>query len=344
MKQRIKPVIPMLITAWLVACVSVLTPVCAMGLSSINFANNGSCCVTNGVTGNPVRAEDGFQAALFYAPIGFAVSAFLQNGPAVPVGKPVPGIFAGGTRLTDSAIAPGNFVQVQVRAWPAAFPTYQDAVSMGAAVGSSAVMVVTTGDSGTQPLVPPPSLTAGGLQGFTINGFWQLPPTTTNLVLTTPLNTPVTIDIATVFSAITENDGDVLSIIAVDSQSAHAGAIAANASTLTYTPPINFQGNDIFSVRFSDGLGGFAAVPITILVSGGITPATNQISIDSMNGHTVISFGGTPDQNYVIQYAPTVSGPWTDLSGKLAVGANFVMGYNDLHPVSTTRFYRVITK
>src|SRR5947207_183920 len=111
--------------ALLVGCVLVLSPVCASAQSSINFANNSTCQVINGTTGNPVRAEHGFQAALFYAPLGASPSEFSQTGAAVPVGKPVPGIFAGGTRLTDTAIAPGTAIQVQVRAWPAAFATYQ---------------------------------------------------------------------------------------------------------------------------------------------------------------------------------------------------------------------------
>lgn len=326
------------------ACVLTLLSVCGMAQSSINFANNSGCRVINGNTGDPARAEDGFQAALFYAPLGAPVSSFVQSGDAAPVGKPVPGIFAGGTRLTDSAIAPGDAVQVQVRAWPAAFATYQDAVNMGAAVGSSSVVIVTTGDAGAQPSLPPPSLTVAGLQGFTINGFWQLPPKTTNVVVTTPVNTPVTIDMSTINAAISETDGDVLSIFAIDSQSVHNGGIATTAATLIFTPAVNFQGTDTFSVRFSDGLGGFAAVPILVLVSGGITPTAQQISINSVSGHTVIAFGGVPGGNYVIQYAPTLNGPWSDLSGSLTLGANCIMGYNDQHTVSPTRFYRVITK
>lgn len=343
MKQRTKSeaLISTLIAA--LVCVLVLSPARSMAQSSINFANNSICLITNGTTGNPVRVEDGFQAALFCAPTVSPPSTMSQIGAAAPVGKPVPGIFAGGTRLT-TAIAPGSLVQVQVRVWPAAFATYDDAVNMGAAVGFSSIMFMTTGDAGAQPSVPPPSMTTAGLQGFTTFGIWQSPPTTTNIVLTTPVNTPVTIDMATINAAISETDGDNLSIFAIDSQSAHNGAIATSAAALIYTPAANFQGTDTFFVRFTDSVGGFAAVPISMLVSGNITPTTQEISINSVSGHTVLAFGGTPGANYVIQSAPTLVGPWTDLSGSLSLGANCIMGYNDQHPDSGARFYRVVTK
>jgi hypothetical protein len=321
----------------------VLSSACAMGQSSINFANNNNCRIINGTTGIPVRAEDGFQAALFCAPVVAPPSSMSQVGPVAAVGKPVPGIFAGGTRVTTD-IPAGTEVQVQVRAWPAAFATYQDAVNMGAAVGVSSIITMTTGDAGAQPSTPPPSLTVAGLQGFTTVGLWQKPPTTTNIVLTTPVNTPITIDLATVFAAVSETDGDVVSICAIDAQSACNGVIATTASTLIYTPAANFQGADSFSVRFTDGVGGFAAVPVLVLVSGGVTPTAQQISINCVTGHTVISFGGTPDGNYVIQSAPALTGPWADLSGSLSLGVTGIMGYNDQHTASTMRFYRVIKK
>jgi hypothetical protein len=326
----------------LLVCVLVVSSVCAEGQSPINFANNNACQVTNGITGNPVRAEDGFQAGLFYAPLGFPFSAFSQSGTAVPIGKPVPGIFAGGTRLTDAGIPAGSSVQVQVRAWPSIFATYQDAINSGAAAGLSSIMVVATGDAGTQPLMPPPSLTVEGLQGFTIYGPWDSSPVTTNIVLATLVNTPLSIDDATIFAATSDPDGDEISIYSVDVNSAHNGSIAEGESTIVYSPGTNFQGNDTFSVRVSDGRGGFAAVPVSVLVSGGETPALNQLSIDLLDGHTVISFGGMPGENYVIQYAATVDGPWTNLSGLLTVGANYAMGYNDRHPPTAARFYRAV--
>ncbi|MGZ4962316.1 MAG: cadherin-like domain-containing protein [Limisphaerales bacterium] len=332
------------ITPALIAACLVVLAVCVEGQSSINFANNSGCQIINGITGNPVGAQDGFQAALFYAPLGFPAPAFSQSGPAVIVGKPVPGIFAGGTRLTDTGIAPGDSVQVQVRAWPAAFATYQDAVNSGAAVGLSSILVITTGDAGAQPLVPPPSLTVDGLQGFTINGLWDHPPLTTNIVLTTPANTPLSIDTATIFAATSDPDGDNVSIYSVDTNSAHNGSIAESGATIIYTPSTNFQGNDTFSVRVTDGRGGFAAVPVSVLVSGSWTPVVNELSINCVNGHTAISFAGAPGENYVIQYGATVNGPWTDLSGSLTIGANLTMGYNDRNPPATSRFYRVVTK
>lgn len=323
-------------------CVLLVSPLCARAQSSINFANNSACRVTHGVTGNPVRAEDGFQAALFYAPSGTPASAFLQSGSAVPVGKPVPGIFAGGTRLTDSGISGGTSVQVQVRVWPSAFATYQDAVNSGAAIGLSSSITVTTGDAGTQPLIPPPSLTVAGFQGFTISGSWDKPPLTTSVVLATLVNTSLSIDAATILAATSDPDGDNVSVYSADLNSTNNGSIAQSGSTIIYSPATNFQGNDTFSVRVADGRGGFAAVPVLVLVSDGWTPGPNELSINLVNAHTVISFGGTLGENYVIQFAPTVNGPWSDLSGPLTAGGNSAMAYNDQQPLTAARFYRVI--
>ena len=48
-----------------------------------------------------------------------------------------------------------------------------------------------------------------------------------------------------------------------------------------------------------------------------------------------------PGATYVVQSAPTVAGPWTNLSGPIVAAANGVVQYTDTtFPMPPTRYYR----
>ena len=147
---------------------------------TINFGNHSSSLVTNGLTSQPAAAADNVKAALYWAPLGS--DTFVQLGDAAPVGTPLPGLFAGGTRTTGSAAPGGSDAKFQVRAWGGGFTTYEEALlHAGVLIGQSAIITRRTGNPLASPPSPPGSLISvndGGLSGFTLtpNGNGGLPP------------------------------------------------------------------------------------------------------------------------------------------------------------------------
>jgi uncharacterized repeat protein (TIGR01451 family) len=156
-------VLPLLAAGWLSVDAGV-----AQTNGTVNFANNNSSLLTNGLTGMPATVTDGIQAALYWAQAGSNV--FSQIGAATNVGVPLPGTFAGGTRVAPST--PGGVTaQFQVRAWGGGYDTYEHAVAAGNAVlGQSSILQVLTGNPAGGPPTPPASLIAAGLHGFTVTG------------------------------------------------------------------------------------------------------------------------------------------------------------------------------
>jgi len=135
-------------------------------------------------------------------------------------------------------------------------------------------------------------------------------------------------------------DGNPLSITAVSGVSTNGGTVSLNGLFIAYTPATDFVGWDQFTYTLSDGSGGQAQGTVTINVLPLNLPSANQIVI-SPSGRFLL-YDGVNGQNYVIQYADSLPGPWHDLSPVLTAGISGIVGYNDLFsPVSATRFYRV---
>ena len=155
-----------LLTAWVS-----LAALDVFAQGTVHFGGDSSTPIMNGLTGQPVTAADGIEAALYWSPIGS--SNFIQLGQAVNVGVPVPGIVIGGTRTTGPETPGGASGQFQVRAWEASYgDSYEEALvaplqyGRGALVGQSPTLVIPTGSA--TPPTPPALLTANGYTGFTI--------------------------------------------------------------------------------------------------------------------------------------------------------------------------------
>jgi len=106
--------------------------------------------------------------------------------------------------------------------------------------------------------------------------------------------------------------------------------------------PTNFQRGISWSV--SDGL--LSSFPVqTILAIGSTgTNQSNRISISPGKNGWTLTYSGIADQNYVVQSATSLKGPWSDLSGILTAGANGAVIFFDSTPALTmARFYRVRT-
>lgn len=115
-----------------------------------------------------------------------------------------------------------------------------------------------------------------------------------------------------------------------DDAACHGAAVGASAVMLLQTGNADAVPVVPSPALTANGLEGFTIV------------ATNQLSITCLDGHTEIAFSGAPGQSYVIQSAPSINGPWCDLSGQITMGANAKIAYDDLQVPSTTRFYRAV--
>jgi hypothetical protein len=144
---------------------------------TVNFCNNDSTLVTNSITGSPATLADNIKAALYWAPLGS--NTLIQIGAATPVGRPLSGLYAGGTRTTLTNTFGGTNAQFQVRAWGGGYPTYEQALLNHAQVAQSGIIISGTGNPGGVPPTPPAAL-AGLLPGLTLLG----PP----FIITQPTN------------------------------------------------------------------------------------------------------------------------------------------------------------
>lgn len=86
------------------------------------------------------------------------------------------------------------------------------------------------------------------------------PPTTADMIKTTPVNTPVAGSISS-----SDPDGDVLTHTKL-SEPTHGTASVTPNGNWSYVPGKDFTGTDSFTVRVSDGRGGQATATVTIII------------------------------------------------------------------------------
>ena len=102
------------------------------------------------------------------------------------------------------------------------------------------------------------------------------PPTVPDYSVTTPEDTPIS---GTVRGS--DPDGDVL-IYSLQTQAVNGTAVVNSDGTWTYTPALNYNGPDAFTVLVSDGFGGTAVSTVNITV----TPVSDQIIVPNYNVST----------------------------------------------------------
>ncbi|NUU73932.1 Ig-like domain-containing protein [Paenibacillus xylanilyticus] len=117
----------------------------------------------------------------------------------------------------------------------------------------------------------------------------NLPPTTQNVNLTTPENTPVFGQVIA-----TDPNADPLTFT-LNSPPVNGTAIVNTDGTFTYTPNPTFIGTDSFTVLVSDGRGGTALSNVTVVVTNQPPVAQNQ---------TLNTPGNTPVAGQIIATDP----------------------------------------
>ena len=143
-------------------------------------------------------------------------------------------------------------------------------------------------------------------------------------------------------------DGDPLTVIGVSGGSAQGGVVSLVAGQVTYTPPSGFAGNDTFTYTVSDGLGGTAVGTVTVTVGGGGLVSLNIVFGPMVGGgNFIVRFAGIPGLTYTVEWANTLSGPWTKAANITAPTGEqgFGVGVFEFHePVNgnPSRFYRTL--
>jgi len=80
---------------------------------------------------------------------------------------------------------------------------------------------------------------------------------------------------------------------------------------------------------------------VSVTVGGANQQSQNQLSIGTSGSCAVVYFVGIPAVSYVVQWAPSATGPWTDFSPAIAADATGLFSYSDCtSPMPPSRFYR----
>lgn len=166
------------------------------------------------------------------------------------------------------------------------------------------------------------------------------PPTAGPDTLGTTQNTPVNAPVAKLLANDSSPTAGPLSITAVTSPSTQGGTVVLNGGFVTYTPAHNFIGTDTFTYTLSDTHAtAQGTVTVTVSPDG---QSLNTISITGTLPNVTVIFAGIPGQTYVVQWATSATGPWTDFSdGTLVAGATGLIQYTDsTQPPPPARFFR----
>ncbi|MEO7910466.1 MAG: tandem-95 repeat protein [Roseiflexaceae bacterium] len=92
------------------------------------------------------------------------------------------------------------------------------------------------------------------------------PPIAANDTASTPIDTVLSIPVATLLSNDTDIEGDSLTVSDVRGNSARGGQVMRIGSSVVYTPPAHFSGVDSLIYTLSDGNGGTDSGTVTVIV------------------------------------------------------------------------------
>ncbi len=138
-------------------------------------------------------------------------------------------------------------------------------------------------------------------------------------------------------------DGDILTLLEVSTTSTNGGTVLLSGGMVTFTPATNSFGIDRFTYTIGDGRGGMATGTVVVIVISGNASSQNKVSVTFTPNGRLIRFAGIPTQNYIIQSAADVTGPWANLSPSIPAGPTGLIEYEDTEmPVPIMRFYRTV--
>ena len=137
--------------------------------------------------------------------------------------------------------------------------------------------------------------------------------------------------------------GGPLAIIGVNSTSGANVSLVNGNAIVAYAPAPGFAGMDQFTYTLYDGFWTAAGL-VTVYVTPVGAPPFNHLAVSGSPANLVLSFSGVPGQQYAFQYAPTVTGPWTELFPSVTAGFFGWIKYTNTVPAPPlTRFFRTLS-
>jgi hypothetical protein len=174
------------------------------------------------------------------------------------------------------------------------------------------------------------------------------PPTPLPDAIATSTNTPIIFPASNLAS----NDIDLyslpLTVVSTDSNSIYGGTISLSGGMVTYTPPTNFLGNDVFFYSVSDGQSASATSSVTATVGSGGMVRLRRVSGPAVeNGDFVMRLAGVPGAAYTIETTASLQVPWSKLCNVTAPSsdAGFGIGVFEIRDginTNSARFYRTL--
>jgi hypothetical protein len=107
-----------------------------------------------------------------------------------------------------------------------------------------------------------------------------------------PLDAPVIITPSSLFANDFDPDGDALSLITVDPQSAAGGSLTITGQNITYTPPKGLTTLDQFNYTVADSNGDTASATVTLAIA----PSFSAMPLDS------VAIVPQPDGKYLVRF------------------------------------------
>ena len=157
--------------------------------------------------------------------------------------------------------------------------------------------------------------------------------------------TPASAPVVKLLANDSDPDGDALAVTGTSATSTNGGIVFFDVllGVVNYTPAGSFTGEDRFTYTLSDGRGGTAQGTVVVTVTSTNAPSQNLASVTPTANGKMVRFYGIPGQNYIVQSADAVSGPWSNLSPPITAAANGLVEYEDTtQPVPPVRFYRTV--
>ena len=151
------------------------------------------------------------------------------------------------------------------------------------------------------------------------------------------------VPVAKVLSSASSPSGGVLNIAAVNTASAQGGTVSLADGLVSYTPPPDYTGPDQFTYTLSDGIS-TAQGTVFVTVTPTNSSSLNLVSLTMDSNGWLIQFAGIPGEEYLIQWADTPTGPWSNLTNNpLLPDVTGIIEYTDTtQPVPTQRYYRTV--
>jgi predicted lipoprotein with Yx(FWY)xxD motif len=179
-------------------------------------------------------------------------------------------------------------------------------------------------------------------------GFWNrvvfnTPPTATNFVVGTVMNTAVSFTETQLLRSASDADGDTVTLSALDSTSTNGATVTDVSGTITYTPMTGFVGADAFGYTVSDTYGATATNVVNVVVRAGNYSSTLTDLTTQEDGTMQFNASGLPGYTYGVQATTSLDSPDWETIGSAMAGDNGLIQYDDEDSTNyTTRYYRLV--